>query len=245
MIKTAIVGYGKMGKEIESILDRNVFTLTGTYDIDNKIRDNMKEKPEVAIEFSTPSSMFENIEFLASKNINIVCGTTGWYDKIESVKKLVEKNNIGFIYASNFSLGVNIFYSIVKYAAGIFNKFEGYDLAVEDIHHRQKLDRPSGTALKLAEILMQMIKRKEKIGRGSQTDTGLQREGKLLDVTSTRVGGVVGIHKVMFDSPSDSILLEHSAKSRRGFAEGALLAAKFIYNKKGFYKFEEIFNNLI
>jgi 4-hydroxy-tetrahydrodipicolinate reductase len=245
MIKLAIVGYGKMGKEIESILDKNTFELIGKYDINSKIQDTMKGKPDVAIEFSTPTGFVENLDFLTRNKINIVCGTTGWYDKIDTVKEKVRKSKIGFIYASNFSLGVNIFFEIIKQTAEIFNKFEEYDLAVEEIHHNQKLDRPSGTAIKLADILLEKIKRKQGTSKGTPDETDLQRAGKLIDISSTRIGSVVGIHKVRFDSPADSIIFEHSAKSRRGLAEGALLAAKYIYKKKGFYKFEEIFKNLI
>lgn len=245
MIKIAIIGYGKMGKEIESIIDQEAFELLGKYDINNKIQETMDIKPDVAIEFSTPSGFMENIEYLASNKINVVCGTTGWYDKIAAVRELVEKNKIGFIFASNFSLGVNIFFEIIKQAAGIFDKFESYDAAIEEIHHNQKIDRPSGTALKLAEILLDNIKRKEKINKHSGEITDLQRAGKIIDIASTRLGSIVGIHKVFFDSTADTIILEHSAKSRRGLAEGALLAAKYIHKKKGFFKFEEIFNNLI
>lgn len=241
MIKLAIVGYGKMGKEIESLINKDSFHLTGRYDIDNKIQDNLKEIPDTAIEFSTPSSIIENVEFLASKKINIVCGTTGWYGKIEEVKDIVTKHDIGFVYASNFSLGVNIFFRIVEQAAKLIDKYESYDAAIQEIHHSQKLDRPSGTALKTAEILLENIKRKKELNK-----TG---EGKItseqIDINSLRIGNVFGNHKVIFDSISDTVSVEHNAKSRRGFAEGALLAAKFIHNKKGFYKFEEIFTKLI
>lgn len=241
MIKLVIVGYGKMGKEIESIIDKDSFQLTAKYDIDNKIQDNLNEIPDVAIEFSTPSSIIENVEFLATKKINIVCGTTGWYDKIETIKDIAAKNNVGFIYASNFSLGVNIFFQIIREAAKLIEKYESYDAAVQEIHHSQKLDRPSGTALKAAELLLEYIKRKKILNK-----TG---EGKItpeqIDINSLRIGNVFGNHKVIFDSVSDTISIEHNAKSRRGFAEGALMAAKFIHNKKGFYKFEEIFSKLI
>jgi len=241
MIKLAIVGYGKMGKEIESLIDKDSFQLIGKYDIENKIQDNLKDVPDVAFEFSTPLSIIENAEYLASKKINIVCGTTGWHDKIEKIKAIVAKNDIGFIYASNFSPGVNIFYRIVEHAAKLINKYENYDAAIQEIHHSQKLDRPSGTALKTAELLLENIKRKKELNK-----TG---EGKispeLIDINSLRIGNIFGNHKVIFDSVSDTVSIEHNAKSRRGFAEGALLAAKFIHNKKGFYKFEEIFTNLI
>jgi len=241
MIKLAIVGYGKMGKEIESLIDKDSFQLIGKYDIENKIQDNLKDVPDIAFEFSTPSSIIENAEYLASKKINIVCGTTGWHDKIEKIKDIVAKNDIGFIYASNFSPGVNIFYRIVEHAAKLINKYENYDAAIQEIHHSQKLDRPSGTALKTAELLLENIKRKKALNK--------KGEGKispeLIDINSLRIGNIFGNHKVIFDSVSDTVSIEHNAKSRRGFAEGALLAAKFIHNKKGFYKFEEIFTNLI
>jgi 4-hydroxy-tetrahydrodipicolinate reductase len=241
MIKLAIVGYGKMGKVIESLINKDSFQLTGTYDIDNKIQENLKEIPDVAVEFSTPSSILENIKFLASKKINIVCGTTGWYDKTDMIKEIVLKNNIGFIYASNFSPGVNIFFQIIKEASKFINKNESYDAAIQEIHHSQKLDRPSGTALTAAEILLENIKRKKELNKTGQGKISPEQ----IDINSLRTGNIFGNHKVIFDSFSDTITVEHNAKSRRGFAEGALLAAKFIYNKKGFYKFEEIFTNLI
>ncbi len=127
-----------MGKQIEQLIDPNEFNLLGKYDIEGKIQDNFKEIPNVAIEFSTPAAVIENIKFLASKKINIVCGTTGWYDKSNEVKEIVNSAGIGFIYASNFSVGVNIFFQVVKYASGLINKFEQYDSMVEETHHTQE-----------------------------------------------------------------------------------------------------------
>ncbi len=240
MIKLAIVGYGKMGKQIESILDPNEFIITGKYDIDSGIKDIQKDRPDAAIEFSTPGAVIENIEFLASNKINIVCGTTGWYDKAEEVKKIVSENNIGFIYASNFSVGVNIFFQIVKYSSELMDKFGQYDIGVEETHHTQKLDKPSGTAIRIAEYVSSFVKRKKII---TNDKTALTAEE--LNIISKRIENVVGNHKVIFSSAADTITLEHNAKSRRGFAEGALLAAKFIHGKKGFFKFEDVFNKLI
>ncbi len=241
MIKLAIVGYGKMGKEIESLIDEDSFQLVGKYDINNKVQENLDEIPDVAIEFSTPASMIDNLEFLASKKINVVCGTTGWYSKIELVKNIVEKHSAGFVYASNFSIGMNIFFRIIQETAKLIDKYEGYDAAVQEIHHKFKLDKPSGTALRIGELLLAEIRRKEKL---SGKDEGKITPGHI-DISSSRIGSILGNHKVIFDSASDTITLEHNVKSRRGFAEGALAAAKFIYSKKGFYKFEEIFTNLI
>lgn len=240
MIKLALVGYGKMGKMIESLLTPGEFELIGKYDVINPPRQHLKEKPDVAIEFSAPDAVIDNIDFLASKGVNIVCGTTGWYDNSEEVKKIVKKNNIGFIYASNFAVGVNIFFEVVQYAAELINKYPQYNVEVEEIHHTQKLDKPSGTALRIAEYLLQKINRKKSITNDKNDSMTTE-----LNIISKRIENIVGIHKVMFESGADTITLQHDAKSRQGFAEGALLAARFIHNKKGFYKFEDIFNNLI
>lgn len=240
MISIALVGYGKMGKEIEAILGEKEFTLAGKYDIGSNIRTAIDPIPDVAIEFTTPGSVIDNIELLASKKINIVCGTTGWYDKSEQVKEIIKKYDTGFIYASNFSIGVNIFFSIVKNAGSLINKFTQYGISVEETHHTQKLDKPSGTALRTAEYLLEGNKQKIKITSDKSSPNADE-----LNILSHREGNVVGNHKVIFNSAADSITIEHNAKSRRGFAEGALAAAKFIHGKKGFYKFEDIFNNLI
>jgi 4-hydroxy-tetrahydrodipicolinate reductase len=239
MIKLAIVGYGKMGKMVESVANRAEFEITGKYDVTNPVKEHLTVKPDVAIEFSTPHSVIENIEFLASKGINIVCGTTGWYDKSDAVKKIVESGRIGFIYASNFSIGVNIFFQIVKQAAGIIDKYRQYKISIEETHHTRKLDKPSGTAIRIAEYLIEKVSGKKVI----TSDKADLNEAEL-NIVSKRIENVTGNHKVFFESEADSIILEHNANSRRGFAEGTLLAARFIHNKSGFYKFEEIFNNL-
>lgn len=246
MINLALVGYGKMGKMIESIAHENDFTITGTYDVINPLKEHLKNKTDVAIEFSTPASVIENIEFLSSKGIDVVCGTTGWYNKADIVKEIIKKNGTGFIYASNFSVGVNIFFGIVKNAAAIIDKYEQYGIEVKETHHTQKLDKPSGTAIRIAEYLIDNINRKNKFTNDSDnSDDSDNTAGSEINITSERINNVVGNHEVIFDSEADTISLIHNAKSRRGFAEGALLAAKFIKGKKGFYKFEDIFSNLL
>jgi 4-hydroxy-tetrahydrodipicolinate reductase len=242
MIKIALVGYGKIGKEIESVMDSKELKLVGKYDIDNTIQNHMKEVPDVAMEFSTPISMMQNLEYLASKKVNIVCGTTGWYDDLYKVERIVEKEGIGFIYTSNFSIGVNIYFQLIKEAGKIIDKFRNYDLAIEETHHNQKIDKPSGTALKMGEILLSTIKRKNKLLKPGSNE---KLDSNMIGISSTRVGSVIGNHKLLIDSLGDSITIEHDAKSRRGFAEGALLAAKFIHGKKGVFKFEDIFINLM
>ena len=239
MIKLALVGYGKMGKMTESVINPAEFEISGKYDEINPPQKHLEVIPDVAIEFSTPSSVIENIEFLSSKGINIVCGATGWYDKAGYIKQVIEKNNTGFIYASNFSVGVNIFFSVTKFAAGLMSKYTQYNPEIEETHHTRKLDKPSGTAIRTAEYVMENIGRKNSI-----TSDKTEPLADELNIISKRIENVVGRHIVKFDSEADSIIIEHNAKSRRGFAEGALLAAKFIHNKKGFYRFEDIFNNL-
>ncbi len=239
MIKLALVGYGKMGKMIESIAPKDEYTITGTYDVINPVKEHLKNGSEVAIEFSTPASVIENIEFLSSRGIDVVCGTTGWYNKADVVKDIIKKNGTGFIYASNFSVGVNIFFQIVKNAANLINNYPQYNTGIKEVHHTQKLDKPSGTAIRIAEYLLDGNKNK----RSFVTDSAQPEENEI-NIISERIKDVVGRHEVKFDSEADTISLIHNAKSRRGFAEGALLAAKFIKGKKGFYKFEDVFNDL-
>lgn len=240
MIKLALIGYGKMGKMIESLIDPKEFNLAGTYDVINPVKEHLTGKVDVAIEFTTPATVLDNIEFLSSKGINIVCGTTGWYEKANDVKQIIEKNGTGFIYASNFSVGVNLFFQIVKNSAALINKYQQYSALIEETHHTQKLDKPSGTGIRTAEYVIENLDGKDKFV--SDKDNAAENE---LNIISKRETDVVGNHTVIYDSPADTIIIEHNAKSRRGFAEGALLAAKFINGKKGFYKFEDVFSQLI
>ena len=239
MINLALVGYGKMGKMIESIASKDDFIITGTFDVINPVKGHLKEKTDVAIEFSTPASVIENIEYLSSLGIDIVCGTTGWNNKSAIVKEIIKKYGTGFIYASNFSVGVNIYFQIIKYASSIIDKYQQYDVKLSETHHTQKLDKPSGTAIRTAEYILENIKRKDKFVNDAFSVLNSE-----INIVSKRIENVVGMHEVEFSSDSDSISLIHNANSRQGFAEGALLAAKFIKGRKGFFKFEDIFNNL-
>ncbi len=239
MIKLALVGYGKMGKMIESIAPKDQFTISGTYDVINPVKEHLKNGSDVAIEFSTPASVIENIEFLSSRGIDVVCGTTGWYNKADIVKDIIKKNGTGFIYASNFSVGVNIFFNIVKNAAKLMSNYHQYDTGIRETHHTQKLDKPSGTAIRIAEYLLEGLQSKTSF----VNDSNKPAENEI-NIISERIQDVVGKHEVDFESEADTISLIHNAKSRRGFAEGALLAAKFIKGKKGFYRFEDVFCDL-
>lgn len=237
--KIAIIGYGKMGREIEYLAHESNFDVTDIFDIDKPINPKRSYDFDVAIDFTTPSSVISNVELLASMGKNIVLGTTGWYDKTDEIKQIVEKYDIGLVWGSNFSVGMNIFFKITEYASKLFNKLENYDPFLYEIHHNQKKDSPSGTAISLAEILIKNIDRKEKI---NITNENLQPNE--LSVAASRGGYIPGTHQINFDSVADTIQLSHIARNRSGFASGALQAAKLIHNQKGFHNFSTLLNNL-
>lgn len=178
---------------------------------------------EVAIDFTAPDAVIENICACARAKVNLVVGTTGWYNHIGKVRELVQESGIGFVYGSNFSVGVNIFFDIIRAAASAIPF--GYEVKIIERHHEQKKDKPSGTAVTLHKVIQE----------ASAADAG---------ITSIREGDVVGTHTVLLDSESDTMMLVHDAKSRRGFAEGAVRAAEWIKGKKGFYEFKDVFSEM-
>jgi 4-hydroxy-tetrahydrodipicolinate reductase len=241
-LKIGIVGYGQMGRIIEALAIAGNIQIGGIYDIDNPLSESSEHDYDVAIDFSTPDSVLDNINFLSDIGKNIVVGTTGWLDKLEEVREIVGKNKTGFVYGSNFSVGMNIMYSIIHTAAEKVNLFPEYDIMLHEIHHKRKKDSPSGTALSIAGIITDRISRKQRI-------TGETIHGTIspdeLHISSLRGGEVPGTHTVIIDSAADTIEITHRAKSREGFASGAILAAKWIAGKKGFFEFSDIFNQLI
>jgi 4-hydroxy-tetrahydrodipicolinate reductase len=170
-----------------------------------------------------------------------VVGTTGWTKQAQAIQSIVESEGIGLVHASNFSVGVNIMYRLLREAGSLFDRFAEYDVAVHEVHHKDKLDAPSGTALSIADVLLNTIKRKREVLSGSP-------EGKVrpeeLQVTSGRYGAVVGMHRVTFDSMADSIEIVHTAKNRTGFALGAVVAAEWVKDKKGMFTFEDVLADL-
>lgn len=232
----AIVGYGKMGKEIEQIaLDRghNIIIRIDENNI-NSINSDSFKKVNVAIEFSNPESAYSNINLCLDNNIPVVSGTTGWLNKIDDVIKRCNNESKTFFYASNFSLGVNLFFKLNEHLAKIMNNFSDYNVKIEETHHIQKLDAPSGTAITLAEGLIENIDRKN-IWEKEKADSN-----DAIIVKSYREGNVSGNHKVIYDSAFDKLIIEHDAKSRKGFALGAVLAAEFITNKKGYFTMNDL-----
>ncbi|MBX7242230.1 MAG: 4-hydroxy-tetrahydrodipicolinate reductase [Bacteroidia bacterium] len=241
-MKIALVGYGKMGKSIEiQAVKRGheVSVILGRDDEKNHV--SLTEKNiDVIIEFSHPGSVTDNLAALIGESIPVVCGTTGWMHEKEKVKKWVEERNAGFVYASNFSVGVNLLFKLNRLLAQWMNPFPQYDCFIEEQHHRFKADAPSGTALSLGEEVIQNLDRKSRLASGE-----LQHrppEPDELSIGFIRGGEIAGKHTVTYTSGTDEISISHYAFNREGFALGAVIAAEWIVeNQKGFYNFAEIF----
>lgn len=238
----ALIGYGKMGQIVHKIAQEKNFNITSIVDPQHpdanfkEINSESLKNVDVCIDFTHPEVAVENIQKIAKEGKNIIMATTGWLDRIEEVKKIVEENQVGFLYASNFSLGVNIFLKLVKQAAQIINQFDDYDLYSYEMHHNRKKDAPSGTALSIGEVLLKNIERKSKLV--------LDRpEGKIqaneLHLSTIRGGDIPGTHCVGFDSTMDTIELKHTARNREGFALGSLIAAEWLNGKTGFFTAED------
>ena len=234
-MRIALIGYGKMGKEIESAAVAAGDTIVQKFDIDRPADVASLADADVCIEFSTPATVVGNIQLALKAQKDIVVGTTGWYDRLPELKTSVV--NSGLLYSANFSVGVNMYFRIVAAAAELMRNAPDYDPYIHELHHRQKADSPSGTALRLAEILVKRIDRKKEIATQ-------RMDGKIspaaLHVTSTRVGTFAGTHTVGFDSESDLIEVTHTARSRRGFALGALRAARWLHGRKGVYTMDDV-----
>ena len=247
MIKIALIGYGKMGHIIENMAKERGHEVKAIIDpnsdkAEKEINKNTLKDVDVCIDFSHPDAVIGNVKKIASLKKNIVVGTTGWYDKMVEVKKIVEENGIGLIWSGNFSIGVNAFFKIIENSAKIFNNLEDYDILATEFHHKHKADSPSGTAKMMGDILIKDIKRKDKLVF-DKLDKKI--EDNELHIASVRGGSIPGIHSVIFDSPQDTIELKHTARSREGFATGAVMAAEFIKDKKGFYNINDLMGNII
>ncbi|MFZ4741121.1 MAG: 4-hydroxy-tetrahydrodipicolinate reductase [Bacteroidales bacterium] len=235
-MKIALLGYGKMGKEIEKIaLDRNheILMKIDTFeDWNEHIYDFLQA--DVAIEFSTPTTVLDNILKSFAANVPIVVGTTGWYDQLDTIRDLCVEKQQCLFYASNFSLGVNVFFEINKKLALLMNTHPEYEVFIEEIHHTQKLDAPSGTAITLANDIINNLKRKE-VWKNEMTENT-----EMLGIKSIRESNVPGTHIITYQSENDIIEIKHTAKNRLGLAMGAILAAEFVLGKKGIYEMKDI-----
>jgi len=238
-LKIAIVGYGQMGKRIEALANESGnFIVTNIFDAKNPITGG---DYEVAIDFTSPLHAFDNVQKLASYGKNIVLGTTGWYDDEDKMKKVIEDAGVGLVWGSNFSMGVQMYFRIVRAAARLVEKTDGYDTFAHEIHHVRKKDSPSGTAESIGKILMEELSGKSKLETG-RIDEPIGSDK--LHFSSSRGGDIFGRHTVYFDSLADTIEIQHNAKGRDGFALGSLHAAQWIADRKGFHSFDELMDDV-
>ena len=244
----ALLGYGKMGKIIEKIATDRKHNIVLKIDHDNQhelTAENLK-KADVVIEFTMPASVLSNIQHCFDAGVPVVVGTTGWYEHLAQVKQNCNDSGSTLLYASNFSVGVNIFFHINRKLAKLMNNYPYYDVQVEEIHHTQKLDSPSGTAITIAEGIIDNLDRKKEwmnvltAENNDADDSNLKNEQVLIE--SFRIDSVPGTHTVIYDSEVDTIEFKHTAHNRNGFALGAVLAAEWVHNKKGFFSVQEMFN---
>ncbi|WP_075602177.1 4-hydroxy-tetrahydrodipicolinate reductase [Saccharicrinis aurantiacus] len=226
----ALIGYGKMGKEIEKIALERGHTISSKIDMNSQDTFDGEgfKKADVAIEFTIPDAAYGNFINCFERNMPVVSGTTGWLDKIEEIKDYCENKGQTFFYASNFSVGVNVFFEINKKLAQLMNGVDGYDVTMDETHHIHKLDSPSGTAITIAEGIIENLDSKNEWVEGVDAKDGQ------LHIEAYRRDEVPGIHTVKYDSDVDEIIIHHSAKSRKGFALGAVLAAEYAAKNKGY-----------
>ncbi len=226
-LKLALLGYGKMGQTIAQLAPARGFEVRLTLDIDTNAggqaitRESLKAI-DVAVDFTTPDAAVDNIRRVAELGVNLVVGTTGWHDRLEEVRSMIERSGVGMVYAANFSIGVQLFYRLARAAAKEFAPFKMYEPYLTEAHHRAKKDAPSGTALELKRQVQPLLGARE------------------IPVASLRAGAIPGTHEFGFDSEADTVILRHTARSRQGFAEGALYAARWVVGKKGLFSFSDI-----
>lgn len=233
-MKIALLGYGRMGKEIEKI------ALQRGHEIVLKIKDQQAYDisiADVAIDFSIPSAAFKNITNCFQNKVPVISGTTGWLDKYQEAIAICNQNKGSFIYASNFSLGVNIFFELNRQLAKMMSAWEGYDISMEEIHHTKKLDAPSGTAITLAEGIVEHTSK-----QGWELDEDQEIGEHSIPIEAKRMPEIHGTHRIGYDSEIDSIEIKHTAHNRKGFALGAVIAAEWIVDKTGVYTMKDVLN---
>ena len=230
-MKIALIGFGAMGKLIQTLAEEKGHEITVVISNSDaeQFATELAQKfngADVAIDFTTAEAVRRNVEACVTAGLPLVEGTTGWNGQHDEIERIVREGKGTFVFGANFSIGVNLFYRVAAQAAALFARFPEYEAFIEEQHHSRKKDAPSGTALKLKDVVAESIK------------TGIA-------VTSTRAGSIPGTHRVGFDGPADQILLEHTARSREGFASGALLAAEWIVGKQGFYEFTDVIDEIV
>lgn len=229
-MKIALLGYGKMGKAIEKIAEERHHSIV--LKVSSSSENYKLQNVDVAIDFSLPSSAVANISNCLQNNIPVLSGTTGWLESYDKIVELCKSKNGTFLYASNFSLGVNIFFELNKKLAILLKDLPQYKTSIEEIHHIQKLDAPSGTAISLAETIIEQSHYKKWTLKQPKRDE--------IGISAKRIDNVPGTHEINYNSEVDSIQIKHTAHSRQGFALGAVIAAEYIYDKKGIYSMKDV-----
>lgn len=230
-MKIALIGYGAMGRLVGKLAVDQGYEITRTIDIDEAAQTTEElssalRGADVAIDFSIADAVPRNAEACALAGVPLVVGTTGWLNRVDDVRNVVERHDGALVYGANFSIGVQIFYRIAAVAADLFSGLEAYEGFIEEAHHKRKRDAPSGTALQLGQVVADHL-------------------GRDVPISSTRAGYIPGTHRLGFDSNADQITIEHAARSREGFAAGALMAANWIRGRKGVYEFSEVFDVIV
>jgi 4-hydroxy-tetrahydrodipicolinate reductase len=235
-MKIALIGYGKMGKAIEAIAVAKGHEIVHRIDQNNQhlLEKEELSKADVAIEFTGPETAYNNILKCFAANVPVVCGSTGWLEHLPAVKSLCLEQHQGFLYASNFSVGVNIFFEINKRLAELMANQPQYEVKMEEIHHTQKRDAPSGTAITLAEQLMELVRRKQ---QWVNEETSRPEQ---LSIISKREDPAPGTHSITYTSTIDDITITHTAHSREGFASGAVIAAEWLKGKTGIFSMKDV-----
>ena len=235
-----LLGYGKMGHEIENVAIQRGHTIVATIDNETEWTEKKEalKKSDIAIDFSTPATAVSNMQRCFEIGLPVVVGTTGWYDHQEEMIQQCNAHNGALFVASNFSIGMNILFALNRKLAQLMNHYENYSVSISETHHIHKLDAPSGTAITLAK---EIINDMDRIADWHLVD-GKEAPKNNLPITAIREGEVPGIHEITYDSDVDTLTIKHSAKSRRGFALGAVIAAEFLKDKKGFHSMEELIN---
>ena len=235
-MKIALIGYGKMGQAIEEIAvqkGHEIVLRIGIENVDDFTIEAVKQA-DVAIEFTGPHSAAVNVKKCIDAGVAVVCGSTGWLAQFDDIMLYCNQKGCAFLYASNFSIGVNIFFEVNTYLAKLMAGHPDYNVALEEIHHTQKRDAPSGTAITLAQQVLEHISYKK------QWVNHISDEPGELEIISERIDPAPGTHKVKYTSAIDDIEIIHTAHNRKGFAGGAVLAAEFIYNKKGIFNMKDV-----
>ncbi|WP_316930875.1 4-hydroxy-tetrahydrodipicolinate reductase [Crocinitomix catalasitica] len=239
MIRIALFGYGKMGKEIESIAVAQGHQITAKVSSTTNLDDLDVNEIDVIIEFSNPTSVLKNIDFAFNNNIPIVVGTTGWYEKFDDVVQKCKAHKGSIIHATNFSVGVNLFFALNSYLAKLMAPFKEYETTVKEVHHTEKLDSPSGTGISIAEQILN--ERSDFSGWENVKKTEISVPSAL-SIESLRIPNVPGTHHVKYESDVDEIEITHLAHSRKGFATGSIIAAQWLLDKKGVFTMKDVLN---